>query len=1106
MPYGPSKLRSCASFVLLLCLLLASFGCGGGNSTSASNPGVTLNAITVTASVQSPPLGTTAQLSAAGSFSNGTTQNLTSSVTWSSSAQNVATVSNAGVITTVAQGTTTITATYNGTSSTFSLTVSAPALVSLAISPLNPSVAVNTTQQFTATGTYTDHSTQVVSGVTWTSSAPAVATISASGLLTPQAQAGGSTSVTAALNGISTSTSVTLLKALVAITVSPQSASVPAGLTQQFSATGTFSDGSTQILQNVAWSSSDNSLASINSSGLATAVAQGSVRVSANVGASTGSASFTIAPPALTGITISPANLSQYIGTANPAKIAVAASFTDGSSSDVTAAASYAVSNPFVASIAADGAITAVRGGLTQINASYKGFSNSMNLTVLEAPRYFYGSTDAGYAVQRFAIDGATGQLQARGYFLTHAGITAPNAPANSPVFPYVSIDPLNQFIYAAHSMSNQTGGTAGQIEIFSVDVTTGDLNLVAGSPFAVDVPLGRLVFEPTGKFAYAVASNNAANNQLITFSRDTTTGILTKLNAVDLAGEPTTPAVDPLGRFLYVGTLAVNSSTQAMAYGYSIDPATGSLNPITGTPFQLSNKSGGFSFHPAGNAIYMSNSGGTSVDTYTIDPVSGKLTLLPSGTINTCSNPTPMVFQPSGRFAYTSCVNVTSGSTHTQSILSYSVASNGALTQIGSVTLSGSIGQGLIADPSGNFLYTSGISNVVEALSIGQNGVATPSSSIGVHANMMSATVLGGLGTVQYAQKNLYVTALGDNKLATFPILSDGSLGTPTTKPSLLSPFALTGVPWGNALFTASLGSVPNLTPWTLDSSGMPSAGFPVGDTSTPGNVLFDPSGLTAFVTDPVNGVVYTYESGVGGSWYHLIFAGTNGVPIYNAPAGAGAGPMVTDPGGRFLFVANQNAKSITAFQYWPPYPELLEMTYPHWTGGLNSPYADGSPYPTSAKPIAMVPDASGLYLLSVFDDSTLRVFAIDYYYGGHLQQLSTTPLNGQPSAITMDPRGQFVYVADTTGIEIWKFNASDGSLASVVQNPPVSLPNAGSLATDLSGSFFYLTTGPTSNNTGAIYGYRIAADGSLIQIGAGALALVNQPGGGIVVTSSPN
>ena len=65
------------------------------------------------------------------------------------------------------------------------LTVVPVALVSIAVTPANPSIAKGLTQQFTATGTYTDDSTQnLTSQVTWASAATSVATITAADLPT----------------------------------------------------------------------------------------------------------------------------------------------------------------------------------------------------------------------------------------------------------------------------------------------------------------------------------------------------------------------------------------------------------------------------------------------------------------------------------------------------------------------------------------------------------------------------------------------------------------------------------------------------------------------------------------------------------------------------------------------------------------------------------------------------------------------------------------------------------------------------------------------------------------------------------------------------------
>ena len=168
---------------------------GAGNANG-------LISLVVTPANPSIAAGSTQQFTATGTYSNGSTQNLTASVAWSSSAPGVATINAAGLASSVSPGSTTITATWvtitplgratgvtpgspiiNPPRSTISgsttLTVTDPLLVSMAVTPANPSIAAGTTQQFTATGTYSDGSTQnLTSTAAWSSSAPGVATIS----------------------------------------------------------------------------------------------------------------------------------------------------------------------------------------------------------------------------------------------------------------------------------------------------------------------------------------------------------------------------------------------------------------------------------------------------------------------------------------------------------------------------------------------------------------------------------------------------------------------------------------------------------------------------------------------------------------------------------------------------------------------------------------------------------------------------------------------------------------------------------------------------------------------------------------------------------------
>ena len=150
----------------------------------------TLTSITL-APVTSTALnvGSTRQLTATGGYSDGGSAALTTGVMWTSGTPSIATVSSTGLVTGVSAGSSIITATSGGVTTTTTVTVAvvpAATLSSIAVSPATTAaLAVGATQQLTVTGTYSDMSTApVTSGVTYASSAPAIATVSATGLVT----------------------------------------------------------------------------------------------------------------------------------------------------------------------------------------------------------------------------------------------------------------------------------------------------------------------------------------------------------------------------------------------------------------------------------------------------------------------------------------------------------------------------------------------------------------------------------------------------------------------------------------------------------------------------------------------------------------------------------------------------------------------------------------------------------------------------------------------------------------------------------------------------------------------------------------------------------
>ncbi len=385
-------------------------------------------------------LGRNQQFTALGTFTDGSTQDVTTTVSWSTSNVAVATIvasgTTAGLASSAGQGTVTISAAALGVSATTQpFTVGPAALLSITIIPANPSIAVGTAQTFTATGTYTDGSTQdLTSAVTWTA-APDLsggATFSAN-LATGTAQ--GVVTITGTLaSGIAGSTQLTITApVLTSIAVNPPAAKIYQGGSQQFTATGTFSDGTLQdITSTVTWGTSNGTVATISTAGapagLATAVGGGIISVSATSGSimsttTGGDAVLTVV--GISSITVTPASPTAYLGDANPSnpdgaqnntvQFTATANYTDGTSGVVTTSANWNSGTTTVASVSnvagSQGQVTVLTSGTSTITATYASVSGSTLLTVSPALLESIAATPASVSVgllgtQQFAATG----------------------------------------------------------------------------------------------------------------------------------------------------------------------------------------------------------------------------------------------------------------------------------------------------------------------------------------------------------------------------------------------------------------------------------------------------------------------------------------------------------------------------------------------------------------------------------------------------------------------------------------------------------------------------------------------------------------------------
>lgn len=296
-------------------------------------------------------------------------------------------------------------------------------LTSIVISASVERLPAGVSTQLTATGNYSGLFTRdITHQVTWSSAAANIADFSfpsSPGRI--KAFLAGTATITATLGGVSAdSFQLTVSDALLtALTVAPQSPSLPLGRTQTFTVQGTFSDTTTSDLSaDVLWSSSDVTVATISndqvSRGTATAFKMGTTTISAQFGPlAPASTTLTVTAAVLSSIEVSPASAS-LLSLSNKSFTATG-TFSDATTRDVTTEVTWESGAPAVATATAN-IVRAVAPGTATIRATSGITSGTANLTVTGGSLNSIALTLA-QAVNGVLIKGTSSRVTARGNF-----------------------------------------------------------------------------------------------------------------------------------------------------------------------------------------------------------------------------------------------------------------------------------------------------------------------------------------------------------------------------------------------------------------------------------------------------------------------------------------------------------------------------------------------------------------------------------------------------------------------------------------------------------------------------------------------------------------
>ncbi|MFZ0959005.1 MAG: Ig-like domain-containing protein [Candidatus Sulfotelmatobacter sp.] len=532
---------------------------GVSASATLTVTSATLTSINVTPVNAQIPLGTVQQFTATGTFSDSTTQDITGTVVWSASPTSVASITVSGLATGKDLGTVTVTATSGAINNSVMATVNAADLSSIAILPAASTIAQNTTQQFSAIGTFDDGSTHnLTAQVAWSSSNPAAASIgSSTGLATGLSQ--GTTTIKATLGSIIGSTSLDVSSAtIVSISVTPTGRTIAPGTELSFTATGTFSDSSTQVITTDAtWTSSDTAVATVGPEGEVTAVAAGTTNITAAFGGKSGSSLLTVSSVTLKSIAVAPA--TAVLAPASLLSYTATGTFSDGSTANVTDVVTWSSSATNVASISSFGQVTGQSAGTATITAQQGSVSGNAALVVESSTLSTVTVTPATATV---AEQTAT-QFNAIGTFADHStqNLTSSVSWTSSPasVATVSNASPTKGLATGvAPGTATITALFAGQSGGATLTVTNATLNSITVTPDPATISLGGTQqFTATGNFSDGSTENLTA--QVTWSSSEVSVATISAGGLASTAGTGSTTITAKMNGASGTATLTVN-------------------------------------------------------------------------------------------------------------------------------------------------------------------------------------------------------------------------------------------------------------------------------------------------------------------------------------------------------------------------------------------------------------------------------------------------------------------------------------------------------------------------------------------------------------------
>lgn len=294
---------------------------------------------------------------------------VTDSIVWGSSQPDVARAFSSGRVNAVSPGDSTIVGRVAQIEATSQLTVLSTSINSLRVTPESATIADDTTQQLTALAQLSDGTFQDVSQVVqWTATGSAA--VNKSGVLSVNDP--GSVTVGASLANQSASVQVSVTSATpVSINVSSlEGGDMPTGAGRRLEATAVFSDSTSQnVSERATWSSSNPALATVDTTGVVTALMPGTVEIGAEFTGLSGSTVITITDQTIVSLRVEPQ--TRVIADDTEVQLQAVATLSDGQERVLTEGLSWRSLNPAQATILPSGLLTGVNPGQANFEVAH---------------------------------------------------------------------------------------------------------------------------------------------------------------------------------------------------------------------------------------------------------------------------------------------------------------------------------------------------------------------------------------------------------------------------------------------------------------------------------------------------------------------------------------------------------------------------------------------------------------------------------------------------------------------------------------------------------------------------------------------------------------